>query len=132
MQWAAGTPGQEPPALRCREDTYRHVLHVGQRQLDVRSHRWRSFACTVLREFHEDMAGEPLGGDTLEGQVRANKLMYRLLSQHGALTTLRLIATALESGAGLGEGHEDDCLAVLKYAAAIGRNERSAGDWRRR
>lgn len=129
MAWASAQ-GVPAPTLRSKQDTFAHALHIGQQHIDVRSQAWRGFAGHVVREYHADVTGEPLGGDTPAGQVRANRYLQRLIASHGALTTLRLIATALEAGAGLGEGHEDDVLAVLKYAAAVGRRE--ASEWGRR
>jgi hypothetical protein len=126
VAWSAANGGL--PVLRSKEDTYRHVLTVAQSHMDTRQPTWRAFSCQVVAEYHEDVAGEPLGGDTPEGRVRARKLLNRLVAQHGALNALRLVADALSRGAGLGEGFEDDVLAVLKYAAAIGRGEQH--DWR--
>jgi hypothetical protein len=124
MAYATRHDRYRPASLRSREETYRHALWVGGQELDTRSDVWTRFASCVIAEYVADVDGEPLGGDSPAGRVRAGKMLRRLIATNGALNALRYVAEALERGAGLGDGHEDDCLAVLKYAAAIARGER--------
>lgn len=124
MQYATQVERYRPGQIRNRVDTYRHALWVGSKELDTRSPTWHQYASCVIGEYVQDVDGEPLGGDTPEGKARAGRLLRRLIATNGALNALRYVAEAIERGAGLGDGHEDDVLAVLKYAAAIARGER--------
>lgn len=124
MQYATQTDHYRPGQIRNRVDTYRHVLWVGSKELDTRTPTWHQYASCVISEYVVDVDGEPLGGDSPEGKARAGRLLRRLIATNGALNALRFVAEALERGAGIGDGHEDDVLAVLKYAAAVARGER--------
>lgn len=124
IAWSRDVEQYRPRHLPDRVATYQHALWVGSKELDVRSAAWRRFGCHVIGEFVADVDGEPLGGSDVKAQMRASKMLSRMVATYGPTNVLRWVAEALAHGAGLGEGYEDDPLACLKYALAVGKGER--------
>lgn len=116
--WAIDN-GYDPPDTNRRSDAYRWALEVTAEHLDPNGSTGRRCFTTVIREMAETICEDEL-------EPSAVKQLKQLVNNHGGPTTLRVIAQALDQGAGLDPEYEGDPRAVVKYAAAILRNERKA------
>lgn len=116
--WAIDN-GYDPPDTNRRSDAYRWALEVTADNLDPNGTTGRRCFTTVIREMAETICEDDL-------EPSAVRQLKQLVNNYGGPTTLRVIAQALDQGAGLDPEYEGDPRAVVKYAAAILRNERKA------
>lgn len=127
LAWAAHVGIDFTPTSK--ESTFRFALELGRRELarfgvDTRDDLWRRWSKQVLTEFLEEYAAD----DEMPEPSRSNvRHLCRLRNDAGSKNALRLLAEALNKGAGLRPEDEDDpWRAVINYASAIWASEKAA------
>ena len=118
-KWAEAN-GKHPPEATHRSDRYAWVLDLVAANALTEGQTIR-LSAAVVSDYVTAITGEP-PAEQARDQIRF------LVSSNGAKTTLRVIATAIEKGAGLDPEYVGKPRALVSYAAGILQRERREHD----